>query len=421
MSSICDHQPQLLSLEEAHLRLRANLAPRVAAERVALDQSIGRTLAKQLRAPLDFPPFTHAAMDGYALHFEDGHSEARLKVLGTIAAGSSDTPQIRRGECVRILTGAPLPSGTDAVVVQEEVRREGDHVVLNVREALKKGANVRFRGEELRRGDLLLPEGSRIGPFEAGLVACAGLESLEVQGQLRVGVLATGSELVAPGVPLEAGQIYESNRPVLLSLIREMGHVGVDLGRVLDDPSRLKEQMALSAPKIDVLITTGGASEGDFDHMAKILREEGEITFWKVAIKPGKPFLFGEYRGLKVFGLPGNPVSSVITFLKLVQPALKLLSGGILGPESPLYFPLAAPIRRQPGRREFLRGRLINGLRGPEVLALQEQGSHRLTSLVLANCLISLPAEVSALSAGDRVAVECLYGILEASGARYGA
>ena len=410
MPPICEVTRGLISLEGALERLKAELLTAPRSEKIPLDALIGRRCSGAVISPMDFPPFSNAAMDGYALRSEDALPGARLTLTGVIPAGSVAACDLAPGECARILTGARMPLGADTVVVQEKVRKEEGAIVLLISEPLPMGANVRLRGEEIQRGDPLLSQGRRIGPYEAGVLAYAGFSELEVLPRLRVGVLATGSELVLPGQRLETGQIYESNRPVLLGLLQECGQIGIDLGFVGDDLERLKEQIRLASPGLDALVTTGGASEGDADHMANLLKEEGEVAFWKVAIKPGKPFMFGRYDGMPVFGLPGNPVSAVTTFLKLVQPGLRFLSGDVSDQRSRLFFPLAEPIRRQPGRTEFLRAELISGAFGPEVLALRQQGSHRLTSLSEADCLIRLAPEISSLSKGECVEVEFLPG-----------
>jgi len=291
-------------------------------------------------------------------------------------------------------------------VVQELVTCAGDRVRLEVSEPLRPGANIRRQGEELKRGDVLLTAGTKIGPFELGLLAFAGLTEVSVRDQLSVGVLATGDELVPPGEKLAPGQIHESNRPVLLALIREMGHKAVDLGTVRDDVDVLQEALLQGHGGLDALITTGGASEGEADHIAKVLGDLGHVAFWKVAVKPGKPFVFGHLGAVPVFGLPGNPVSSAIIFLKLVRPALEALSGQ--GPQRPLTFrlPLQAGIQRQPGRQEFMRGCLVEASHGLGVMPLKHQGSHRLTSLSRGDCLIVLPPEIRSLEAGDLVDIE---------------
>jgi molybdopterin molybdotransferase len=406
MRSVCDTAPDLLPLEEAKRRLFSVMAPVTEVETIPAALAQGRVLAEDLKTPLDFPPFSNAAMDGYAVKAQEAIPGARLRKIESVFAGSPSRQALKAGSCIRIFTGAPMPEGADAVVVQERVSVLGNDIQLDIEQPLRPGANVRYQGEELAVGDVLLKQGVLIGPYELGLMAYAGIIEIAVRKRLRVGVLATGDELLPPEQILAPGKIHESNRPVLLGLIRDMGHEPIDLGTVPDDLSALIEVLQLARPGLDAILTTGGASEGDADFVAKALGMMGSVSFWKVAVKPGKPFLFGYLGEVPVFGLPGNPVSSAIIFLKLVKPSLEMLSG--LGPRRAIVFrlPLLAGLRRQPGRLEYMRGRLVETEAGLEVEALPEQGSHRLTSLHQGDCLIVVPAEAREFQKGDLVSVE---------------
>jgi molybdopterin molybdotransferase len=406
MNSVCDRSQGLLSLELARTQLLEGLQPIQRVLTIPAGEALGRILAEGLRTPLDFPPFANSAMDGYAVRASDAIPGATLRRVGLVMAGTASTSRLGNGECIRIFTGAPIPEGADAVVVQEQVTCDRDLIRLDLMAPLRPGDNVRQQGEELKRGEALLPSGVRVGPYELGLLAFAGVTEIRVQDQLRIGVLATGDELIPPGQRLAPGQIHESNRPVLMGLIQEMGHKVVDLGTVPDDFESLRQALLQSHEGLDALMTTGGASEGDADFVAKALRDLGAVAFWKVAVKPGKPFLYGHLGRVPVFGLPGNPVSSAIIFLKLVKPALELLSGQ--GPQRPILWrlPLQTGLQRSPGRQEFLRGRLIEGQEGLSVMPLAHQGSHRLTSMTRGDCLIVLPPETQSLAAGDWVDVE---------------
>jgi molybdopterin molybdotransferase len=373
---------------------------------IPVAEAQGRILSETLMTPLDFPPFDNSAMDGYAVRAVDALPGAKLHRVGSIMAGEASKSELGSGECIRIFTGAPIPPGADAVVVQELVTCVGALVRLDLSEPLQPGANIRRQGEELGIGEVLLPSGTKMGPFELGLLAYAGLTKIPVRDQLCIGVLATGDELIPPGEKLASGQIHESNRPVLLGLIREMGHKAVDLGTVPDDFESLRRALLQGQEGLDALITTGGASEGDADFVAKALGDLGKVDFWKVAVKPGKPFVFGHLGSVPVFGLPGNPVSSAIIFLKLVKPALEALSGQGAQRAVTWNLPLQASIRRQPGRQEFMRGRLVEAEGGLGVMPLTYQGSHRLTSLSRGDCLIVLPPEIRSLETGDFVDVE---------------
>lgn len=406
MSSICDNPTGLLSLEQAVERLLENVQPVQGEERLPLVQALGRILSADVSSPLDLPCFTNSAMDGYALRASEALPGATLRVMGSAFAGQPFSGVVGHGECVRIFTGAPLPEGADAVMVQEEAERQGSMVVLNPLGPLKPGANVRRQGEELKRGDLLLSAGKILRPADLGLLAVAGCNEVAVVRRLRVAFLATGDELADPGAQLAPGFIYESNRPVLHALLSEMGIEPIDLGRVGDDSDTIRRAMEQGAGQADVLVTTGGASVGEADHVVDLLRELGQVEFWKVAIKPGKPFVFGRLGSTPIFGLPGNPVSMMVTFLQLTRPALLRMAGAVA--MRPLRWRVACRnrLRKSPGRLEFQRG-VVDWIDGvPGVTALAGQGSHRLTSMSRADCFILLPPESTGAEPGEMVEIE---------------
>jgi molybdopterin molybdotransferase len=291
-------------------------------------------------------------------------------------------------------------------MVQEETERQGSMVVLNPSGPLRPSANVRHQGEELKRGDRLLPAGKILRPADLGLLAVAGCKEVAVVRRLRVSFLATGEELADPGDQLAPGFIYESNRPVLHALLSEMGIEPIDLGRVGDDRDTIRRALLQGAGQADVLMTTGGASVGEADHVVELLRELGQVEFWKVAIKPGKPFVFGRLGSTPIFGLPGNPVSMMVTFLQLARPALLRMAGAVA--MRPLRWRVTCRnrLRKSPGRLEFQRG-VVDWVDGvPGVSALAGQGSHRLTSMSRADCFIVLPSESTGAEPGDMVEIE---------------
>lgn len=411
VSSVCDSATGLLSLDQAVERLLENV-PRIRGEeRLPLAQALRRVLSRDVSTPLDLPCFTSSAMDGYAVHAGEAVPGASLRVIGTALAGRPFPRTLGRGECVRIFTGAPLPAGADAVIVQEETSRNGDAVVLMAPMPLKSGANVRHQGEELKVGERLLPAKKLLGPADLGVLAVAGCGDVDVIRRLRVAFLATGDELVDPGQALAPGFIYESNRPVLHALLTEMGMEPLDLGRVGDDRESIHQAMWQGAEKADVVITTGGASVGEADYIVDLLQERGQVEFWKVAIKPGKPFVFGRLGTTPVFGLPGNPVSMMVTFLQLARPALLRMAGTV--PVRPPRWRVECRqrLRKSPGRLEFQRGVLDWRDGMPGVTALAGQGSHRLTSMSRADCFIVLPPESTGVEAGEFVDIE-LFGFL---------
>jgi molybdopterin molybdotransferase len=403
---VCDAPAGLIALDEAIARLVAGMVPVRAVERVGLDQARGRVLANDLLSTLDLPPFTASAMDGYALRAEDAVPGAWLRVTGTALAGRPHTGVLAAGDCTRVFTGACLPPGADAVVIQEEASRERDGVRLQVSMPVLPGANVRLQGEELTAGTPLLLAGTRLGPAEVGLLATVGCAEVDVLRRPRVALFVTGDELCEPGQPLSEGSIYESNRPVMRALLSELGMVLLDFGIVRDDREALRQALARAAAEADVILTAGGASVGEADFVVDTLRELGRVAFWKVAIKPGKPFVCGRIGDTPVMGLPGNPVSMMVTFDQLARPALLTLAG--LQPPRPLRLDAVCStrLRKSPGRLEFQRGRFREEAGQLSVVGLRGQGSHRLTSMSLANCYIVLPVDSAGVEPGERVVIE---------------
>jgi molybdopterin molybdotransferase len=354
----CDH-PGLMPVEDALARLLAlaEAAPIEAMERVALAEADGRVLAAPLVADLDLPPWDNSAMDGYALRLADWQGEP-LSVSQRILAGCAPQP-LQPGTCARIFTGAPLPEGADVVEMQENVEVLADGRV-RLLEPLKAGQNVRPRGQETRTGETVLPAGTRLGPIEMGLCASLGAAELSVRRRPIVAVISTGDELVPPGQPLGPGQIYNSNRSLLIAWLKRLGCAVVDAG-ILADDLELTRQALAGLAEVDLILSTGGVSVGEADFLGAALREDGELGLWKLAIKPGKPLTFGHFRGVPVIGLPGNPASTLVTFGLLARPYL-LRRLGVVEVE-PLGFAVPAGFTwKKPGnRREYLRARLENG------------------------------------------------------------
>lgn len=410
----CAEGGGLLRLEEARQRIVEAVGRPDQAETLPLGRAAGRVLARTLTADVEVPPFDNSAMDGYALHSSllPATGEASLRQVGTAWAGRPFEGQVGPGECVRIMTGAPMPAGTDTVVMQEQVRVAGEQVILGA--GHRPGEHRRRAGESLARGAEILAAGTRLTPAHLGLAASAGVATVSVFRRPRVAILSTGDELQSAGQPLGPGQIYDSNRCSLAAMLERLGIEVTDLGVVPDRLEATRDALLAASQAADVIISSGGVSVGDADFVVDVLRAEGQVGFWKVAIKPGKPLAFGRLGQAWFFGLPGNPVSSMVTFYQLVQPALQRLCGVDPLPQPLLVNArLAAPLRKQPGRLEFQRARMAPGSDGQlTVEALGQQGSNVLRSMVEADCFIVLPLEQGPLEAGQWVQVQPFAGLV---------
>ncbi|NBB13125.1 gephyrin-like molybdotransferase Glp [Pseudomonas sp. SLFW] len=384
----------LIPVEEAMERLMALAAeaPITERETVTLADAQGRILADDLISTLDLPPWPNSAMDGYALRVADWTGEP-LPVSQRIFAGQAPLP-LQRGTCARIFTGAPVPAGADCVEMQENAVVQPDERVRFL-EPLSIDLNIRPKGQETTVGDKVLDAGTVMTPIELGLAATLGLGQLQVIRRARVAVLSTGDELIEPGQPLGPGQIYNSNRVLLCSWLRRLGCEVVDAGILADDLE--KTRAALGAlGDVDLILSTGGVSVGEADFLGHALREEGEISLWKLAIKPGKPLTFGHFRGVPVIGLPGNPASTLVTFALLARPYLLRRLG--VTEVKPLQFKVPAGfVWTKPGnRREYLRGRLEQG----RLIAYRNQSSGVLRSAAWADGLIEV-MEGTRVAEGD--------------------
>ncbi|HGM5581303.1 TPA: gephyrin-like molybdotransferase Glp [Pseudomonas putida] len=399
MTAVAEAAPSrsLMPVEEALERLLAlaEAAPVNETEVVALADAAGRVLADDLFATLDLPPWPNSAMDGYALRLADWQGEP-LTVSQRIFAGHAPQP-LQPGTCARIFTGAPLPEGADCVEMQENTEVLGDGRVRFL-EALTLQQNVRPKGQETRAGEQVMAAGTLLGPIELGLAATLGHGHLRVRRRVRVAVLSTGDELVEPGLPLGPGQIYNSNRRLLVSWLQRMGCEVIDAGILADDLA-LTRQCLANLGDVDLILSTGGVSVGEADYLGIALREAGELALWKLAIKPGKPLTFGHFRGVPVIGLPGNPASTLVTFALLTRPYLLRRLG--VTQVTPLRFDVPAGFDwPKPGnRREYLRARIDGG----QVRIYSNQSSGVLRSAAWAEGLVEV-REGSTVSPGDSVA-----------------
>ena len=377
----------LISVEDALQRLLAwaEQTPIDDPEAVPLAQADGRVLAAPLLAGLDLPPWDNSAMDGYALRLADGQGEP-LTVSQRVLAGGAPQP-LQPGTCARIFTGAPLPDGADCVEMQENTEVLADGRVRFL-EALRPGRNIRPRGQEVRNGETVLAAGTRLGPIELALAASLGSDTLIVRRRPRVALLSTGDELVEPGQPLGAGQIYNSNRRLLAAWLTRLGCEVRDAGILADDLKATRTALA-GLDDVDLILSTGGVSVGEADFLGQVLREAGELALWKLAIKPGKPLTCGHYQGVPVLGLPGNPASTLVTFGLLARPYL-LRRLGVEGVE-PLGIEVPAGFawERAGNRREYLRARLEQGRAVPH----PNQSSGVLRSAAWADGLVEVREE----------------------------
>jgi molybdopterin molybdotransferase len=406
-----------LTVGEARRTLLDTLSPITGWEAVPIRRALERILYRDIVAPFDVPAHTNSAMDGYAVRIGDlaTAAETRLGVVGTALAGNPFSGLVGAGQAVRIMTGAVLPHGADTVVVQECVRVEGggdgDNVI--VPPGQEAGQNVRQAGEDLARGKPALAAGKRLGPAEIGLLASLGIGEVTVRRRLRVAFFSTGDEVASINRPLGPGEVYDSNRYTLYGLLTRLGVDLIDMGVVRDDPAALEQALAEASTQADVILTSGGVSVGDADYIRELTARLGDVKFWKLDIKPGRPMAFGRIGNAWLFGLPGNPVAVMVTFHQIVVDALLKLMGCDPLPERPLFkVPSVSAIAKSPARREFPRGVLFQDEGAWKVRLAGNQGSGILSSMSNANCFIVLPETGDSVTVGDLVDVQPFDGLL---------
>ncbi|MDP3538527.1 MAG: molybdopterin molybdotransferase MoeA [Azonexus sp.] len=408
-----DQTNRSLSAAEARERMLAAISPITGHEFLPVRSTLGRILAADIIAPHDVPAHDNSAMDGYAVRFDSlaGEGETRLTVVGTAFAGNAFSGLVGKGQALRIMTGAVLPAGADTVVVQEVTRLE-DGVVI-VPAGQRQGQNTRRAGEDLTRGAVALAAGKHIGPAELGLIASLGVVELAVKRRLRVAFFSTGDELASLGTPLAPGQIYDSNRYTLHGLLAKLGAEVIDMGVVPDRPETLEATLLEASQVADAIITTGGVSVGEADFIKEVLAKLGEVKFWKLNIKPGRPMAFGKVGNAWLFGLPGNPVAVMVSYTQFALDALLRLSGLDPVPVRPLLTVASAnAIKKQPGRREYLRGAIAAVDGRFQVKTTGNQGSGVLRSMSEANCFVVLPEDCAGVAAGDSVQVQLFDGLI---------
>lgn len=410
----CDEVPPgTLSVEQALAQIDALITPIEETVTLGLTDALQHVLAEAVTSPIDVPPHRNSAMDGYAVRADDlsDREKVDLKVIGTAFAGNPFAATVGKGECIRIMTGAQVPTGADTVIMQEHVERHDD--TLRVGPGHQAGQNVRHPGEDIAKGNVVLEAGTLLRAAELGLLASLGIPTINVKRKLKVAFFSTGDELRPVGEPLAEGQIYDSNRYTIYGMLKNLDVEIIDLGVIPDDPQAVEDAFNKAATLADAVITSGGVSVGDADYVKQTLDKLGQVNFWKIAMKPGKPLAFGKINQAVFFGLPGNPVSVMATFYQFAQPALRRLMGQ--GRVMPLILklPCSEALKKRPGRTDFQRGIMEYDTDGNlSVRSVGMQASHILSGMSQANCFIILPREWGNVEAGTLVEVQPFEGLM---------
>lgn len=404
----------LLPLDQALAEIAARVTPVVGTEQVALGDAVGRILARPVVATISVPGADNSAVDGYAVHFDDldPAQETRLPVVGRAAAGHPLTRAVARGEAARVLTGALMPAGPDTVLMQEDCALDGETVIL--RPGIKRGANRRCAGEDVSAGQQVLSAGHRLRPQDVALAAAVGAVAVEGYRPLKVAVLSTGDEIAEPGGPLPPGHIYDSNRIMVRTLVERLGFQATDLGIVPDRLYDIVARLGAAAEGHDAVISSGGVSTGDEDHVKAALERLGRMHFWRLAIKPGRPIAVGQIGAVPFLGLPGNPVAAMLTFLFFARVLLLRLGGGVPTPPRHLAVRAGFAYRKKAGRREWVRATLRAGADGiPEALKFPREGAGVLSSVVESDGLIELDEATTTLTPGTLVPFLPFAGLMD--------
>lgn len=407
-----DYDPNAMSVTQARKFIQQYLHTVTDLEVLSIHDSLGRVIASDVVSPCNVPNHNNSAMDGYAFRHTDGTEQ--LTIIGTAFAGKPFIGKVSTGECVRIMTGGVIPAGADTVVMQERTIVDGGR--LTITELPKLGANIRLAGEDLKSGQTVLNGGHLVRPADLGLLASLGIANINVYRRLKVAFFSTGDELVGVGKPLSEGQIYDSNRYTLYGMLEHLGVAVTDLGAIPDNPQLLEQTLLTAASEHDVVITSGGVSVGEADYMKALLAKHGEVLFWKINMKPGRPLAYGKIHtgdhSAHYFGLPGNPVATMVTFYQFVRDALLQIMGATVKPFPSFQVVCTEPIKKAQGRTEFQRGLLFEADGTWKVKPLPNQSSSVLSSMSLANCFIVLGEEIGQLDAGGTVNVQLFEGFI---------
>ena len=394
----------LLGIDAARQMIFERVTPVAGIEQVPLRRALGRTLARDITAPISVPGFDNSAVDGYAVRFDDldpAHDTV-LRPVDRITAGHDPAGALTPGLAARIFTGAALPEGADVVIMQEDCERSGDQVMI--RPGIKRGANTRRAGEDVACGAVALTAGRRLGPAELGLLAALGFADVPVRRRLSVALLSTGDEVREPGAPLRRGQIYDANRFILAGMLERLGVEVTDRGIVEDDQASLGEALRRAAAESDLIVTSGGVSTGEEDHVRTAIANHGSLYFWRLAIKPGRPVAMGQIGATPLAGLPGNPVAALLTFALVARPMIEALSGTT--PHIARRFRVLSDFayRKKAGRREYVRASLDRGNAGlARAQRFHKEGAGMLTSLTETDGLVELPEDITVLQPGAEV------------------
>jgi len=416
-ASCDDPFDSLMPVDEARKLMHQALRPLNQFDEIELGEATGRILADDVVSPINVPSFTNSAMDGYAINAGSIPSSGvgKLKVTGTAWAGKHFSGSVDAGEAVRIFTGGLMPEGTDTVVIQEHVSVEGESVIIDA--SVEPGRNVRNAGEDVEQNQCVLEKGTQIGPAEIGLLASLGINRVSVFRKLRVAYFTTGDELCSveknAGKALEPGMLFDSNRYTLKAMLKPLPVEITDMGIIGDNEEDTRRAMDNAATSADLVITSGGVSAGDADFVTRVFHELGNVSFWKLAMRPGRPLAFGQIGDATFFGLPGNPVAVMVTFLQFVQPAIRRLMGCRDTDSYTIKAVCESSLRKSVGRVEYQRGILSNNADGQLIVrSTGKQGAGRISSMSNANCLIVIDAPLSGVEPGDTVKVQPFNGLL---------
>jgi molybdopterin molybdotransferase len=403
---LSEYDPNSLTVEQANKLLIQFLVPKKGNKKISIASALDHHLAEVITSPINVPNYDNSAMDGYVFKHSDLKSKNnKIKVIGKILAGHPSKQNIKKNQCLQIMTGGMIPKNFDAVIPQELVTKNNDEISFDFKP--KKWANIRKIGEDIQKKQVALEKGIRLNSFHIGLLASLGIANVKVIKPIKIGFFSTGDEVIKVGRKIKPGQVYDSNRFLISSLIKKMSIPLIDYGNLSDNKKKLEKQLLLASSECDLVITTGGVSVGEADYMKEILSKIGKVLFWKMAIKPGRPMAFGKIKKSFYFGLPGNPVSAAVTFLQFVQPSIQFMMGKKEFNQIPLLkIKISKKIVRKKGRKEFLRGFIFKQNKKWFVKPLIQQGSGMLKSLSDGNCLIIIEPEHHVIEKGSFVDVQ---------------